>query len=74
MIFDNKFKISHCPYCLQSGHVKRECKLVSLHILYRRLNIPKKYWFEEDPVKTYLLNVNIKSYSNKEYSKSYKIY
>ena len=29
---------------------------------------------EKDKGKTYLLNVNIKSYSNKEYSKSYKIY
>ena len=63
MIFDNKFQLLHCSYCLRSGHVKKHCKLIPLHFLYRISNIPRKYWFEEDPVKKYLLSENIKSYS-----------
>lgn len=74
MITNNKFKVSLCKYCHRIGHVKKECKLVSLHNLYRISNIPEKYWFEEDPAKSYLLNVNIKSYSTKNYSQNYKIY
>ena len=74
MIFDNKFKISRCSYCLRSGHVKKQCKMVYLHFLYKVINIPEKYWYEDDPVKSYLLNTNIKSYSIKKYSKNYKIY
>ena len=40
----------------------------------KKSNIPEKYWFEEDPAKSYLLNVNIKSYSTKNYKQVYKIY
>ena len=74
MITNNKFRLSCCQYCHRRGHVRKNCKLVSLHILYRLSNIPKKYWFEDDPVKQYLLNENIKSYSSKNYKQIYKIY
>lgn len=74
MINSNKFKLSYCKYCFKLGHVKRECHLINLHSIYKKCNIPKKYWSADDPIKKILLNENIKSSTYRNKNITIKIY
>ena len=64
---------TYCSYCHRSGHIKTNCKLSTKHALYKQSNIPEKYWYGEDPVKTLLMNETIRGYCNRQkYNVAYR--
>jgi hypothetical protein len=65
MEFDHSHFTAHCSYCKKSGHYKPECKILNKHALYKKCNIPEKYWHAYDPIKALLMGENIRGFIHK---------
>lgn len=63
--------LAYCNYCHHYLHTEEDC--LEKHIdeynrdlIIRKSNIPKKYWNEADPLKSFLMNNTIKGYINRK--------